>query len=403
MSRKIRVLLIAQQCQVRSEGQPKAQQIAQFADIDLKVLVPSRYFVEGKTLRRPEPPENPAYSHEVGKVLWPWTGPGQWYLHWYPFLAGVLRRFRPDVIDLWEEPWGLLSAETCWLRNRLLPSARIISETEQNINKALPFPFEQFRRYSLRNADYVIGRNAEAVEVTRSKGYRGPARVAPNGVDVGAFSPRDRGAARRALGFHGFVCGYVGRIVEEKGLTEMVEALAHCPPDVNLAFVGTGPFQPELERFVRERKRQSQVHFLPLRPREELPEVMSALDVLLLPSRTTARWKEQFGRVIIECHGCRTPVIGSDSGAIPEVIGNGGLVVPEQNSAALAAAICKLRDNPELRQKMAEAGFRQAHDIYSWPKVAALMREVYLSLAPNQPEPASQPYPDNATSLASSE
>jgi glycosyltransferase involved in cell wall biosynthesis len=307
-------------------------------------------------------------------------------LHWYPGLAGVLRRFRPDVIDLWEEPWGLLSAETCWLRNRFLPSAKIISETEQNINKTLPFPFEQFRRYSLRNANFVIGRNTEAVEITRLKGYRGPSAVMPNGVDVELFSPRNREAARRALDFSGFVCGYVGRIVEEKGLSEMVEALAHCPPDVNLVFAGAGPFQKEVERLARDLKMETRIRFLANRPREELPEVMSALDVLLLPSRTTPRWKEQFGRVIIEAHGCGTPVIGSDSGAIPEVIGDGGLVVPERNVAALADAICKLRDDPSLLTKLGAAGREQAQRLYSWPSVAARLREIYLSLAPGERE-----------------
>lgn len=378
----MRVLLIAQQCQVRNEGQPKAMRIAEFPDIELKVLVPDRYFVEGRTLRRPDPPENPAYSYQVGKVLWPWTGPGQWYLHWYPGLAGILRSFRPDVIDLWEEPWGMLSVETCFLRNLLLPNTRIISETEQNVDKKLPFPFEQFRRYTLRHADFVIGRNAEAVEITRRKGYRGPAAVAPNGVDTGVFKPMDREAARRALGFSGFVCGYVGRLVEQKGLSEIVEALKDCPPQVNVVFAGSGDFQPELERLVSELGQQNRVRFLPNRSREELPQVMSALDVLLLPSRTTRRWKEQFGRVIIEAHACRTPVIGSDSGAIPDVVGAGGLIVPEQNPAALADAIRKLLGNPVLLDEMGAAGLRQVENSYSFQRLAAQMREIYTGLPP---------------------
>jgi glycosyltransferase involved in cell wall biosynthesis len=379
---KMRVLLIAQQCQVRNEGQPKAMRLAEFPDIELKVLVPDRYYVEGKTLRHPDPPENPSYSYQVGKVFWPWTGPGQWYLHWYPGLASVLKSFRPDVIDLWEEPWGLVSVQTCFLRNLLLPNTRIISETEQNIEKKLPFPFEPFRRYTLRNADFVIGRNDEAVAITRRKGSRSPAAVVPNGVDIEVFRPMDREAARRALGFSGFVCGYVGRLVEQKGLEEIVEALKYCPPEVNVVFAGSGPFQADIERLVSTLGLQSRVRFLPSRSREELPEVMSALDVLLLPSRTTPRWKEQFGRVIIEAHACRTPVIGSDSGAIPRVTGEGGLIVPERDPAALAAAMRKLRENPAMLQEMGAAGRRQVEESYSWQKVAAQMRGIYMGLPP---------------------
>jgi glycosyltransferase involved in cell wall biosynthesis len=374
--------MIAQQMQVRNEGQPKAGALSTFPDIDLKVLVPDRYYVEGKKLRRPDPPERPGYSYHVEKVRWPWTGPGQWYLHWYPRLAGILRSFRPDVIDLWEEPWGLVSAHTCMLRNQLLPGTRIVSETEQNIDKALPFPFEQFRRFTLRNADFVIGRNAEAVEITRRKGYRGPAAVVPNGVDTDLFKPSEREAARTALGLSGFVCGYAGRLVEQKGLAEIVHALKECPPDVNVLFVGSGPYQEELEKLIAGLNLGNRVRFLADRGREELPQIMTALDVLLLPSRTTPRWKEQFGRVIIEAHACRTPVIGSDSGAIPGVVGDGGLIVPEQNIAALAEAIRSLRADPALRERMSAAGRVQVERHYSWERVAAFMRGIYFGIPP---------------------
>ena len=133
--------------------------------------------------------------------------------------------FQPDIIDLWEEPWGLVSAQVCRLRNRLLPSTMILSETEQNIDKRLPFPFEQIRKYTLRNADYAVGRNEAALEVLRAKGYAGPAEVVPNAVDAELFHPMDREECRRALGLTGFVAGYVGRLVPEKGLMEMIEAL----------------------------------------------------------------------------------------------------------------------------------------------------------------------------------
>ncbi len=75
---------------------------------------------------------------------------------------------------------------------------------------------------------------------------------------------------------------------------------------------------------------------------------MNAFDCLAVPSRTTAQWKEQFGRVIIEAQACGTPVIGSDSGAIPDVIGAGGIIVPERNPTALAEAIMRLAGDPPL-------------------------------------------------------
>ena len=70
-------------------------------------------------------------------------------------------------------------------------------------------------------------------------------------------------------------------------------------------------------------------------PSTEVPAVLRALDVLVLPSLTTPSWKEQFGRVLQEAMACAIPVVGSDSGEIPHVIGDAGLVTPEGDAAAL--------------------------------------------------------------------
>jgi glycosyltransferase involved in cell wall biosynthesis len=107
---------------------------------------------------------------------------------------------------------------------------------------------------------------------------------------------------------------------------------------------------------------------------------MSAMDVLVLLSHTTPRWKEQFGRVIVEAQACGIPVLGSDSGAIPQVIGDGGMVVPERSPAAVASAICELRADPSLLAQMADAGMRQVASSYSWRRVAERMRDIYLSI-----------------------
>ena len=118
----------------------------------------------------------------------------------------------------------------------------------------------------------------------------------------------------------------------------------------------------------------------------ELPLVMNALDVLLLVSRTTSTWKEQFGRVIIEAHACETPVIGSDSGAIPEVIGQGGLTVREGNSADIAAAITRLKDHPTLAREMGQLGRQQVEAHYTWKRVAERMSDIYLKVTQRHQE-----------------
>ncbi len=372
----MRVLLISHTCQSPTEGQPKAEWLARMPDVELRVLIPDRWKHYGRW-RQASVAKDSCATYHVGRVACPWIGRAQFYLHWYPELARLLREFQPDMIDLWEEPWGLVSAHTCRLRSRLLPNAKIVSETEQNIHKNLPAPFEAFRAYTLRHADFVVGRNAEALDVVRRKGYRGAAQVVPNAVDTGLFRPLDKSACRQSLELSGFVAGYVGRLVEEKGLRDMIDALAFCPEHIHLLFVGEGPYQSVLEQRAREIGKTAQARFLPKRPLEELPVVMNALDALVLVSRTTPRWKEQFGRVLIEAHACRTPVIGSTSGAIPEVVGKGGLIVPEHNPRALAEALLKLDSDPDLRLQLGEAGRCQVEQQYTWQQVAQRMHAIY--------------------------
>jgi len=333
-----------------------------------------------------ERPEKPNFRYVVGRTRWR-SVLNQWYLqHYTEATARVLRETQPDVVDIWEEPWGLACAQAVRLTRRLCPQAKIVVETEQNIFKRLPPPFHQFQDYSLRRADFVVARNQEAVGVVRRKGYLGPADVVPNAVDCDLFRPlphEERAAHRTSLGWGGagdFVAGYVGRLVPEKGLGDAVAALALLPERARLVLVGDGPFQGELEEHARRRKVEARVCFTGSVSLTDLPGYLNAMDTLILPSRTTATWKEQFGRVLIEAGACGLPVIGSDSGAIPEVIAGAGLTFPEGDAAALADRLRTLLDHPEKRAEYGRVGRERAQDLFSWPTVAGRMRSIYLDL-----------------------
>jgi glycosyltransferase involved in cell wall biosynthesis len=373
-TRSLKVLLVGHQFQVPTEGQAKAGALAKFPELEIKVLTPARYR-EGETRwRYPQPSLKTGYQFQVERVALPWAGPAKWYLHWYPDLARTLHSFQPDVIDVWEEPWSLLSAQICWLRDRVVPAARIISETEQNVGRILPPPFEWFRSYTFRKADLLIGRNTEALQVARAKGYVGPASVVGNGVDTALFHPMDRQRCRLQFGIDGFAVGYVGRLVPEKGLQDLLDAFDGLPAEAGLWICGDGPMRRQLE------KAGPRVHLLRPVPREKLPELFNALDILVLPSRTTSRWKEQFGRVIIEAGACGIPVVGSDSGAIPEVIGCPGLIFKEGDSEALRALLESLRANPSRAQQLGQEVQARVESLYCWEAIAQQMRELYRGM-----------------------
>jgi glycosyltransferase involved in cell wall biosynthesis len=377
----LKVLLISHTCFSRTRGQPKVQRLSDLG-VNMRVICPTWWFEDDNVWYPAEAPAADAgFTLEAHQVPYPFHPRLHRYGHFYPRFARVLREFKPDVIDIWEEAWGLASAHACWVRNRVLPQAKIISETEQNINRKLPPPFSQLRKYTLKNADFAIGRNAEAVGVLRAQGYNGPAQVVPNAVDAEIFHPMDREACRMEFGAEGFVVGYAGRLIEAKGLMDLVEAVAKCPAEVRLLLVGAGPYQPDLERRIAELGLGPRARILPNQSPNDLAKIMNTLDVFILPSRTTPNWKEQFGRVIIEAHACGTPVIGSTSGAIPEVVGHGGLVVPERDPAALAQAIQQLLNDPEKRKQMGNVGREEVMNTSTWQQVARQMRDIYQRVA----------------------
>ena len=100
-----------------------------------------------------------------------------------------------------------------------------------------------------------------------------------------------------------------------------------------------------------------------------------------LPSRTTAAWKEQFGRVLIESMLCGTPVVGSSSGEIPLVIADAGLVFPEGESAMLADRIERLMNEPMLRKQLRDKGRERVLAYYTWEKVAQATAKIIREVA----------------------
>ena len=186
-------------------------------------------------------------------------------------------------------------------------------------------------------------------------------------------------AARRAWDTGPFTVGYVGRLVPAKGIDDLVAAARSLEFDFRLLVVGDGP--------LRERLRHADLGrgTFDLRTgirSDSLPELYRAMDVLVLPSRTTATWAEQFGKVLCEALLCQTPVIGSSSGAIPWVVETtaGGVLFQEGDPRALAAAITSLRHDESLRRELGERGCAAVWREFS-PRASASRLDELLRLA----------------------
>ena len=161
------------------------------------------------------------------------------------------------------------------------------------------------------------------------------------------FKSGDRSALRGEMDLDGFVVGYFGRFEKGKGLHTLFRALAAWKASWSLLMVGAGPLRSELPNYAAHLGISERIRWVDRVPPEALPRYYGVLDAFVLASETHMGWKEQFGRVLIEAMACGVPVIGSSSGAIPEVIGDAGLVFPERDHDALTSALEALRSEPE--------------------------------------------------------
>lgn len=319
---------------------------------------------------------------------------GHFHAHYYPQLSQVLADVQPDVVHIDEEPYNLATWQALrWAVHHGRPA---LFFTWQNLERTYPPPFRWFERYSYRHSVHAIAGNQEASQVLRSKGYRGPVSVIPQfGIDPQLFDrdaqpPLAAGAAGQEL-----VIGYAGGLVPEKGVDTLLHALAlgrrqagqADGQDWRLLVAGVGAHQATLEALVAQLDLGQSVTFLGRVASTDMPAFYASIDVLVVPSRTQPNWKEQFGRVLVEAMACQTPVLGSDSGEIPHVIGEAGLIFPEGDAQALAGQLLRLAGDPTLRAELAARGRARVLAHFTQERIAAATYQVYQQMLDARLEP----------------
>ena len=212
-------------------------------------------------------------------------------------------------------------------------------------------------------------------EVLHAKGFRKPSPVIGYGVDTEGFRPS---TAARERSDKGLTIGFVGRMLPGKGLNVLAEALAKLSTDAwQLLVVGEGSERAGFEQQLAASGLLNRAQFTGAISFDLVPEYFKQLDLLVIPTQTTKRIREQFGRVIVEAMASGIPVIGSTCGAIPEVIGDAGLVFPEGDAEALASALRQLLSDHALRDRLAQAGRKRVEQHYSWELVADQTYELF--------------------------
>ena len=299
------------------------------------------------------------------------------YLTWQVHTFHYGRRLRAlladkwDVVHAWEEPYILAGAQIA----RWAPAgARYVFRTAQSLPKVYPPPFSWAERATVRRADGWIcsGTTVEKNLLARpGYGAKPMARI-PLGVDTRRFQPDPAAGARvrRNLGWAAGgppVVGFLGRFVPEKGLPLLMRVLPELKSPWRALILGGGPLEAAARRFAAAWP--SRVRVLTGIAHADVPAYLNAMDLLAAPSQTTPRWREQFGRMLVEAFAAGVPVVGSDSGEIPAVVGGTGVVVPEADEAAWVRALGELIDDPARRADLAAAAMPRAADEFDWPVV----------------------------------
>lgn len=368
----MRVLMISKAL-VAGTSQRKLEELAKCPGVELTLATPPYWRSDDGSKQVLER----LYTRGYRVIVTPMMLNGNFHLHFYPGLGKIMHEVRPEIVHIDEEPYNFATFHAMWLADR--QKVRALFFTWQNLYRDYPPPFRQMELYNYRHAAVALAGNRDAAEVLKRKGYSGPIHIIPQfGFDTDIYR-RAEPRRSRAAG-EPFTLGYVGRLVEQKGLSLLVEALASLPDYCRVVFIGNGPMKGELEEQAAALGVAGRVIFKSGLPTHEIPREMQQLEALVLPSVSRPNWIEQFGRVLPEAMACETPVIGSSSGEIPHVIGEAGLVFQEGNVQELVACVRTLLDDPVLYTQLAAKGRQRVLENYTQEQIARQTYEMYKEM-----------------------
>jgi len=364
------------------------REVARDRDFEVTVAAPSFFHGDLRpVVLEPEPPGSPLRLVPLSTRL-------SRFIHAFRYdgaaLKALIREGAFDVVHAWEEPYVFAGYQ---IAKALRSSpARFCFRTAQSYVKRYPPPFNHFERVVLARAQGWIAGASLVFEAMLKKGFpKETGRILNLAVDLSEFQPlpaASRAQVLQELGLQPPVIGFVGRLTQAKGLDVLMQAMEQVGGSRpwSLLLLGSGEYQDKVKQWAAGNGWSTRVQ-VRLVKHSEVPRYLGCMDMMVAPSQSRKNWREQFGRMIIEAFACGVPVIGSDSGEIPFVIGDAGRVVAEADVAGWAAAIGQLLDSPEERDELKRLGLARAPR-YSVATIAQQYREYYHWLANQSPRTA---------------
>ena len=352
--------------------------IAAKSDVEMSVITPDRWFESIQEIKFE--PETDSHCNEISCPI-RFSGYGSRF-YYRRGIAQHFKRFQPDIIHLEEEAWSLNALQVVRLKRKYSPNSKLIFRTSLSIpskQRFGPLPI-WIEKQVFGETDIAFPLSENASKILRQKGYLGKQIPFPNGVDISLFQKRDMNQRKKSLELaDNFVIGYIGRLIQMKGVDTLIEAAATLNFPYKLLIVGQGEDKQKFLELAETLQIADNIVWIDVVPPEEVPDYLNCMDTLVLPSRTTPEWVEFFGRVLIEGMACEVPVIGSDSGEIPQVIGDAGLVFREGDATSLTEKISQIASDPTLRQTLQKRGLERVQN-FTWETIAQRTYEVYQQL-----------------------
>lgn len=276
-----------------------------------------------------------------------------------------------DIVHVAETYFGYTHQAIMAKRRGLI--RRIVS----TVWEVIPFNNEgikgrkKYKKLAYENIDRFIAVTEKAKEALIKEGVK-PEKISVvnMGIDLKKFHPHLLKKQNKDINI---LC--VARLVPEKGIDDLLEAflaIREKNPKVKLTFVGSGPLKKELIGYKNV--------FVKSLPYQQIQKEYQRADIFCLPSRETKTWGEQYGMSLLEAMACGLPIVTTNSGAIPEVVGDVALISPHSNAKELKTNLEKLIYNENLRHSLSIAGRQRAVEKYDCRKTGKQIEEIYCKL-----------------------
>jgi len=367
--------LIIGHAYVARDNRSKWERLARRGDVEIEIHLP-HHWPSWEEEYRPSTEERGCLKIRVDRALR--VGREDQYFFSPRFFRG-LAGGSFDVLHVEQGTAAFVYSQALFERNLRARKTKSCFFTWINWEFPLRWPWRFAEQYNLRHSDGAIGGNREAVDILKRHGFRGKTVVIPQlGVDADFYSPGSNPALHEKLGLKGLVIGFIGRLVPEKGVQLLLKASEDLEKDVTLLFLGSGPLENELKN--PQDKPHRKVIQVSAVNHDEVRDYLRVMDVLALPSYSTPTWKEQFGHVLIEAMACEIPVIGSSAGAIPEVIGDAGLVFAEKSVEEFSGKLRFLANSASERKALGQQGRRRVLENFTHERIAEQTLEFWRTL-----------------------